>query len=329
MNATTAAQGMGTSAFIQIHRVDEMIEIEKMNHCSDCGNRKLARDLKIGELICESCGLVLSKAYIDYGPEWRAYDNIERETRPRVGAPLAWTLHDKGLSTVIDTSGRDAYGNRLKEPQRHQLYRINKLNRKSKISESADRNLSQALSEIKKAGSELYLPWNVIETAAIIYRQALRRGLIRGRSIREVTAASIYIACRQCNVIRSLEEVGQATQLTKKQTARSYRILLRNMKPNVPRHIPHKYVPKYVNHLYLSGGSESIALNILDYAVELKLTTGRGPSGMAAAAIYIASMLMDEKCTQDDISEIGDITTVTLRTRYKELVKKLMIEINL
>ena len=328
MNATTAAPGMRTGSFIQTHRDDEMIEIEKINRCSDCRSRNLVSDLKTGELICESCGLVVSKTYIDYGPEWRAYDVFERETRPRVGAPISWIIHDKGLSTMIDMSGRDAYGHRLKENQRYQIYRINKLHCKSKVSESTDRNLSQALSEIKKACEKLNLPWNIVETASIVYRQALRRELIKGRSIREVAAASIYIACRQCNVIRSLEEVGQATQLTKKKTAKIYRLLLRRMNPNVPRNIPNDYVPKYVNQLSLSGGSESIALNILDHAVELKLTIGRGPAGIAAAAVYIASMLMDENPTQDDLSDIGDITSVTLRTRYKELMNKLMIEIN-
>jgi transcription initiation factor TFIIB len=101
------------------------------------------------------------------------------------------------------------------------------------------------------------------------------------------------------------------------------------MNPNVPRKIPHDYVPKYVSQLSLSGGSESIALNILDHAVVLKLTTGRAPSGMAAAAIYIASLLMDEKRIQKNFADIGKVTEVTIRNRYKELVKNLMIEVNL
>jgi len=329
MNATTAAPGMRTSAFIRIHRVDEIIEIEKMNRCSDCRSRNLVSDLKAGELICESCGLVISDSYINYEPEWRAFDNFERETRPRAGANFTWTIHDKGLSTVIDMSGRDAYGHRLYEFQRDQIHRLDKLNRRSKVSESADRNLSYALSEINKAGSELNLPSNVVETAAIVYRQALRRNLIRGRSIREVAAASIYIACRQCSVIRSLEEVGQATQLTKKKTARVYRQILVRLNTNVPRKIPHDYIPIYVSQLSLSGGSESIALNILDHAVELKLTNGRAPSSMAAAAIYIASLLMDEKRVQKEFAEIGKISEVTIRNRYKELMNKIMIETNL
>ena len=328
MNATTAALGMRTGSFIQMYRVDEMIKIEKMNRCSDCGSKNLVRDLKAGELICENCALVISDAHINFEPEWRAFNPFERETRPRAGAPLAWIIHDKGLSTEIDMSGRDAYGRRLKEPQRYQIHRINKLHRQSKFSETADRNLSYALSEITKACSELNLPRNVIETAAIVYRQALRRGLIKGRSIREIAAASIYIACRQCNVIRSLERVGQATQLTKKRTARSYRILLRRINPNVPRTLPQEYITKHVSQLSLSGETESLALDILDHAVELKLTVGRGPSGMAAAAVYIASVVMDEKCTQDDLADIGDVTTVTVRNRYKEIMDKLMIEIN-
>ena len=158
MNAKTAVPGMRTSTFVQMYRGDEMIEIEKMNRCSDCGSRKLVRDIKAGELICEICGLVLSDAHINYGPEWRAYDVFERETRSRVGAKFTWTLNDKGISTVIDMSGRDVYGRRLKEPQKHQIYRINKLHRQLNNSESAARALRGITLSITKKRMRTCLP---------------------------------------------------------------------------------------------------------------------------------------------------------------------------
>ena len=300
-----------------------------ITRCPDCGDVHLIRDLKAGELICERCGLVISTSLLNYGPEWRAFDNVQREKRTRVGAPITWTIHDVGLSTTIDTSGRDGRGQRLSDYQKAQLYRLRKWHRRSKVSSSSDRNLAHALSELNKAAFKLNLPRNVIETAAFVYRRALKKRLVRGRSIQGVTAASLYIACRQCNITRSLEEVATATQLSTKEVGRIYRYLLRRLNTKVPRSNPRDYVSKYVSQLSLCGDTENTALDILDYAIELGLTNGRGPAGMAAAATYIASVLMGEKRTQQKYAETGNITEVTIRNRYKELTQKLLIKVNM
>lgn len=306
-----------------------MIKVDMITRCPDCGDVHLIRDLKAGELICERCGLVISTSLLNYGPEWRAFDNVQREKRTRVGAPITWTIHDVGLSTTIDTSGRDGRGQRLSDYQKAQLYRLRKWHRRSKVSSSSDRNLAHALSELNKAAFKLNLPRNVIETAAFVYRRALKKRLVRGRSIQGVTAASLYIACRQCNLTRSLEEVATATQLSTKEVGRIYRYLLRRLNAKVPRSNPRDYVSKYVSQLSLCGDTENIALDILDYAIELGLTNGRGPAGMAAAATYIASVLMGEKRTQQKYAETGNITEVTIRNRYKELTQKLLIKVNM
>ena len=302
-----------------------MIKTDTITRCPDCGDIHLIRDLKAGELICERCGLVISSSLLNYGPEWRAFDNAQLEKRTRVGAPITWTMHDVGLSTTIDTSGRDGRGQRLSDHQKAQIYRLRKWHRRSKVSSSSDRNLAYALSELTKAAFKLNLPRNVIETAAFIYRQAVKKRLVRGRSIRGVTAASLYIACRQCNITRSIEEVASATQLSKKETGRIYRYLMRRLNARVPRSNPRDYVSKYVSQLSLSGDTENIALDILGYATELRLTNGRSPAGMAAAATYIASVLMGEKRTQHEYAETGNITEVTIRNRYKELAQRLLI----
>ncbi len=302
-----------------------MIKGDMITQCPDCEAAHLIRDLKAGELICERCGLVISTSLLNYGPEWRAFDNVQLEKRTRVGAPITWTMHDVGLSTVIGWSGQDGRGQRLSDHQKAQLYRLRKWHRRSKVSSSSDRNLVYALSELTKAAFKLNLPRNVIETAAFIYRQAVKKRLVRGRSIKGVTAASLYIACRQCNITRSIEEVATATQLSKKETGRIYRYLMRRLNAKVPRSNPRDYVSKYVSQLSLSGDTENIALGILDYATELGLTNGRSPAGMAAAATYIASVLIGEKRTQHEYAETGNITEVTIRNRYKELTQKLLI----
>jgi transcription initiation factor TFIIB len=291
--------------------------------CSECGSSSLLRDYDTGELICQSCGYVISSTLIDQGPEWRAFDQEQRDKLPRVGAPMTWTIHDKGLSTTIGWQDRDASGHRLSPKERVRLYRLREWQKRSKVSDSTQRNLAHALSEISRIAYKLNLPRNVAETSSIIYRHALQKQITRGRTIQNLVVASIYMACRQCSVIRTLEDVAFAATITKKEAARDYRFLLRELNPEVPQVNPQGYISKIVNKLSLTGETEMLAMSILTKASKLRLTSGRGPPGIAAACIYISSQITNEIRTQGDIAKAAQVTEVTIRNRYKELAQKL------
>lgn len=283
------------------------------------------RDDALGELICKRCGIVISSKELSTGPEWRAFNPAQREKLPRVGSPLTWTMHDKGLSTMIGWRGHDYAGRSLNKEERARLYRLRKWHRRSKFDDSIDRNLNNALQEIKNISYDLNLPRNVIETSSVIYRGALKGNLIRGRTIKSMAAACIYMACRQCGIIRTLRDVAKSSNIHKKLLARNYRFLIKKLNKNVPRATQLQYIGKIVNSLRLDGDTEKIASLILKQASELKLTVGRGPSGMAAACIYISTLVNTVRRTQGDIAEAAQVTEVTIRNRYKELVENLDI----
>jgi len=287
------------------------------------------RDYECAEIVCMDCGFVVDSKIADRGPEWRAFDHEQRAKRTRVGAPLTYTIHDKGLSTMIDWHDRDIYGKRLSPGQKAQIYRLRKWQRRIRVSDATERNLAFALSEISKIANNLNLPKNILETASVIYRKAVKEHLIRGRSIQGVTAAAIYVACRQCKLARTLEEIAQASSIAKKEVGRSYRFLVKELDYFIPPVKPSQYVTKFSNQLIMQGKVEEIAHKILGTAQELKLTSGRGPTGIAAAASYIASVLTGERKTQREIAEIAQVTEVTIRNRYKELVERLMFVIAL
>jgi len=276
-----------------------------------------------------ACGFVVDSKIADRGPEWRAFDHEQRAKRTRVGAPLTYTIHDKGLSTMIDWHDRDIYGKRLSPGQKAQIYRLRKWQRRIRVSDATERNLAFALSEISKIANNLNLPKNILETASVIYRKAVKEHLIRGRSIQGVTAAAIYVACRQCRLARTLEEIAQASNIAKKEVGRSYRFLVKELDYFIPPVKPSQYVTKFSSQLIMQGKVEEIAHKILNTAQELKLTSGRGPTGIAAAASYIASVLTGERKTQREIAEIAQVTEVTIRNRYKELVERLMFVMTL
>jgi len=276
-----------------------------------------------------ACGFVVDSKIADRGPEWRAFDHEQRAKRTRVGAPLTYTIHDKGLSTMIDWHDRDIYGKRLSPGQKAQIYRLRKWQRRIRVSDATERNLAFALSEISKIANNLNLPKNILETASVIYRKAVKEHLIRGRSIQGVTAAAIYVACRQCRLARTLEEIAQASNIAKKEVGRSYRFLVKELDYFIPPVKPSQYVTKFSSQLIMQGKVEEIAHKILNTAQQLKLTSGRGPTGIAAAASYIASVLTGERKTQREIAEIAQVTEVTIRNRYKELVERLMFVMTL
>jgi len=305
------------------------VDVAKVQCCPECGSTRLMRDYECAEIVCMDCGFVIAAKIADRGPEWRAFDSEQRAKRTRVGAPLTYTIHDKGLSTMIDWHDRDIYGKSLSPGQKAQVYRLRKWQRRIRVSDATERNLAFALSEITKIANNLNLPKSILETASVIYRKAVKERLIRGRSIQGVTAAAIYLACRQCKLARTLEEIAQASNVNKKEVGRSYRFLIKELNYFIPPLKPSQYITKFSNQLTMQGKVEEIAHKILATAKELKLTSGRGPTGIAAAASYIASVLTGERKTQREIAEIAQVTEVTIRNRYKELVERLMFQISL
>ncbi len=308
---------------------EKLPQPQTTRRCPECGSNRLMRDYECAEIVCMGCGFVVAAKLTDQGPEWRAFDEEQRTKRARAGAPLTFTIHDKGLSTMIDWHDRDVYGKRLASSQKAQIYRMRKWQRRIRVSDATERNLAFALSEISKIANNLNLPKNIIETASVIYRKAVKERLIRGRSIQGVTAAAIYVACRQCGLARTLDEISQGSNVNKKEVGRSYRFLIKELNYFIPPLRPSQYITKFSNQLTMQGKVEEIAHKILITAREMKLTSGRGPTGIAAAASYISSVLTGERKTQREIAEIAQVTEVTIRNRYKELVERLQFIIYL
>ena len=297
----------------------DILSDEDPKTCPVCNSTERFVDNSRAEVCCARCGLVLDENLIDSGPEWRAFDHEQRDKRTRTGAPLTYTISDKGLNTTIDWKDKDIRGHKIPERNKAQIYRLRKWNKRMRVSGAGERNLAFALSELDRDSSRLGIPRSVREDAAIIYRSAAKNKLIRGRSIEVVVASALYAACRRCNIPRTLDEIAIASNVSKKQVGKTYRFLSRELNIKLKPTSPSDYISRFASKLGLSGEVQAKAIEIINKAVKAGLSSGKGPTGVAAAALYIASLLLGERKTQKEVSEISGVTEVTIRNRYKEL----------
>ena len=292
-------------------------------NCPECTGKNLIHDRDTGETICGDCGLVLYEQMLDKGPEWRAFTQEEKASRSRVGMPTSYSIHDKGLSTTISQVDRDAYGRKLPQSTRIQMWRLRKWQIRSRVHSSIDRNLSQAMSELERLSGKVSISPSLKEKAALIYRKALEKGLVRGRSINAITSAALYAACRESGTPRTLRDIADASLVDRKDVARCYRLLLQELHFTMPVAESLTYVSKIAERNSISGRTQGAAIAILAEAKKRRFAAGKDPMGLAAAALYIACLQHNEKTTQKDIAEAAGVTEVTVRNRYKALKKQL------
>ena len=290
--------------------------------CPECGSTFFNEDSTRGEIVCAKCGLVMEDAMIDTSPEWRAFDEEQISRRTRTGAPLTFTKHDKGLTTEIGRGRGELF--KVTPTKRAQYYRLTKWQKR--LVESKDRNLSFALSELQRLVSFLGLPKSVHEEVAKKYEQAVDRGLVRGRSMESVIAALLYTVCREMETPRTLEEIAEASGVERREIGRTYRYIARELTMRILPAMPQDYVPRFASMLGLSDKVQAKAIRLLELAKKHEATSGKGPTGVAAAALYIAAVLEGEKRTQREIADAIGVTEVTIRNRFKELCEKLGLE---
>jgi transcription initiation factor TFIIB len=295
--------------------------------CPECASKNLIHDYDSGETICGACGLVLYEQMLDRGPEWRAYTQEEKASKNRVGMPTSYSVHDKGLSTAISQVDRDAFGRKLPLATRLQMWRLRKWQIRSRVHSSSDRNLAQAMAELDRLSGKVTIPSPIKEKAAVIYRKALDKALVRGRSINAIVAAALYAACRKSGTPRTLREIAEASLVDKKDVARCYRLLLQELDFRMPTADPLTYVSKIAEKNGVSGKTQGAAIAILREARRKRVLAGKDPMGLAAAVLYIACLQNNEKKTQKDIAEAAGVTEVTVRNRYKSLKKQLNLEL--
>ena len=310
--------------------VKKNLSASKMvSKCPGCGSTRLMRYFEDADIVCMDCGFVATSKIADHTAE-RNSGGKRRETNYTNASMKTLTLYNGGFTTM---DNRYNIGGDLRE---HAALNGGFQNRllemwweNARVSDATEKNLALAFSEITKIGGILSLPKSVLEKAATTYKMIVEKRYVGGRNIRTLSAAAVYMACKQCGFARTLNEVAIASKISRRKVGRGYRFLVKQLGCFIPPVKPAQYLQKFLNQLAISEKTEKIIDKILEAAYELKLTSGRDPMGIVAAASYIASRLTGEKKTQREIAEVARITEATIRNRYKELAKHLLLTVAL
>ena len=282
--------------------------------CPTCNKTSLILDESSGEMICSACGVVVSENRESGGPEWRSFAN-DGTDKSRVGASSSITMHDMGLSTVIGSANKDATGKPLSSSMKKSIDRLRTWDSRSQASTSLDRNLRQALSEMDKLKDKLSLSDTVIEKSAYIYRKANEMKLVKGRSIHGLVAACVYAACRDTETPRTLDDVADGINIRRKDVARCYRLIFRELDLKVPVADPINGVARIASIAGLGEKTKRKAIELLTKAKKIGMVAGKDPMGLAAAALYLSCIASGGTTTQKNISEASGVTEVTIRNR--------------
>ena len=287
--------------------------------CPECEGR-LVSEVEAAKTVCTDCGLVVSETEIDTGRKWHTPGGRTEDESSRVGPPSTHLLHDKGLSTTIGWQDQDGRGNVLSAEKRRELGRLRQWNERFRAQGSEDRNLRHALGEIDRMASALGIHESTRETASVIYRHALDEGLLPGRSVEGVATAAVYAAARLDGVARSLDELAVVSRIERLRIERAYRQVARELDLRIPPTDPREYLARFASELGCRDETERRARELVDSATDEGVHNGKHPAGIAASALYAAGRLCDEDIRQADVAEVADISEMTIRNRYPEIL---------
>jgi len=288
--------------------------LANLERCPACNKTSLVVDQTSGELLCSICGIVISENRESVDPEWRSFAN-DGADKSRVGSGTSITIHDMGLSTMIGAANKDATGKPLSSTMKKSIDRLRTWNTRSQVNSSSDKNLRQALSEMDKLKDKLSLTDAVIEKAAYIYRKANEKKLVKGRSIHGLVASCIYAACRDTQTPRTLDDVADGINVRRKDVARCYRLIFRELDLKIPIADPVNGISRIASEAGLGEKTKRKAITLLNKAKKFGMVAGKDPMGLAAAALYLACISDGGNTTQRNISDASGVTEVTIRNR--------------
>ncbi len=284
------------------------------NECSECMSSHLSFDSIRGELFCESCGFVIEDKLIDEKPEWSAYNSEDQARLSRVGPPIKHGTLNSQLTTVVGSGSVDSRGTRMSPKALRTYYHLGRLQRQVVNSSKGTRSVGAVSRALNRLASQLQLPPAVIEEASYLSMKSIKLDILRGRSIQSLVSATIYMSCRNLGVPRTLNEVVEASGISRKRLTKTVNIISRTLGVRAKPVDATDYVARFCSELSLSDDVRALAGSILSKTPE---ENSLSPPGTAASAIYLAALAKGQRVPQKRVAQVAGVSEVTLRSHFK------------
>ena len=285
-----------------------------------CKTYPAITDSERGEIVCGGCGLILVQNLADASYENNGYTQEDFMKQTRTGPATSLTMFDKGLSTVIGNN-KDSSGNALSSKTKYEFNRLRTWDQRSKSRKTA--TLSKAFTLLHSMKTKLGVPDNVVENAAYIYRKIVSAKLTRGRTMASLISASLYAACREHNIPRTLDDTAKAGNVERRILSRDLRTIIKKLGLNLNQYDTASFISKISNNMNLKEKTKRGAFEILKRCEEEEITAGKHPVAQAAASLYISCILNGERVSQKRFSVEAGVSDVTIRNRTA-LIKKIL-----
>ena len=283
-----------------------------------CKTYPVITDSERGEIVCGGCGLILVQNISGTLNESNGYTLEGFLKIVRTGPATSLTMHDRGLSTVIGTN-KDFSGNALSSKTKYEFNRLRTWDQRSKSRKTAI--FSRAFTLLHGMKTELGVPDSVVESAAYIYRKIVNAKLTRGRTMASLVSASLYAACRENNIPRTLDDVANAGNVERIILSRDLRTIIRKLGLNLNQYDTTSFISKISNNMNLKEKIKRDVFEILKRCENEEITAGKHPVAQAAASLYISCIMNGEKISQKKFSVESGVSDVTIRNRAV-LIKK-------
>jgi transcription initiation factor TFIIB len=287
-----------------------------------CKTYPAITDSERGEIVCGGCGLILLQNMADASYENNGYTSEDFMKMSRTGPPSTLTMNDRGLSTVIGNN-KDSTGKALSSKTKYEFNRLRTWDQRSKSRKTA--SFSKAFTLLHGMKTKLGISDNVVENAAYIYRKVVNAKLTRGRTMASLISASLYAACRENNIPRTLDNIAEAGNVERRILSRDLRTIIKKLGLNLNQYDTTSFISKISNNMSLKEKTKRDAFEILRRCEKEQITAGKHPVAQAAASLYLSCIMNGEKVSQKKFAVESGVSDVTIRNRVVLLKRTLKL----
>jgi transcription initiation factor TFIIB len=286
--------------------------LNKLDKISSYHQHSIIYDYEKGEKLCKICGVIVQDKIFD-AELTTDYYRYKSDTNTLL--PHSIILNDKGMSTAIAEYDATSSKKFSSKKEHNKIEFLNKIVSCS----NKKRNLKIVIDLLNRIKDKLSLTSACIEEALQYYKKALEKGLIKGRSIKEMIVACVYLVCKKVNIPRTLTEISQIVEADEIFAARCYRLLMRELKITHVQFKPTIFIRKIADEANINERTARESIDLLLAIQNENVFSGKNSLSIAAAILYITCRKHRQKISQAKIASAANINIMTLRKRLEEV----------